>query len=177
MWGMLLCTFAGILNVFTNHMISECASRVGRPCGFKELAHRAHPRLSVAVDLAVIISCLGAGCSYIIVATDCFRLVGDPHGPRWCWTLLAAAIVTPPSYLRTLDSLRFTSTIAVVCLVLIVTVIILFSMNADAEIIDPCPVHGFQPVCCLLAHTCVQAMPASVSAESGARQGSTLHPL
>ena len=82
-WGLLLNMLAALLNVLSNHLIAEAQGRIGRPSNFKEIAEAAVKRFSLFVDAAVIVNALGAGCSYMIVATDSFTTVFGAGGPRW----------------------------------------------------------------------------------------------
>ena len=104
------------------------------------MADRALKHSSIAVDIAVLVNCLGAACSYVIVATDSFMMVLGPDGPRQPWTLLSIAIMVPFSCLRTMDSLSYTSGIAVACVFFVVVVIGLFTLQpSDIPILHPCP--------------------------------------
>lgn len=137
-WGLLLTTFAALLNVFTCHLIAECQSLIGRPSTFRQMADRAVPYFSIVIDLSVLILTIGTSCSYLIVATDCFQYAaGTPQ--RWIWTLLSLAIVAPLSFLRSMDSLKFSSLAAVLILLCLTGVILLFAVHApNAPLIDAC---------------------------------------
>jgi amino acid permease len=158
-WGLLLTTFAAGLNIFTCHLIARCQDVVGRPCSFRDLADRALPYFSVVIDLSVLVLCLGTACSYLIVATNCFQFVAGTD-IRWVWTLLALALVAPLSFLRSMDSLRFSSAAAIFILLFMTLVIVLFATHSpNAPLIDACgspaahndscppgPVDATQPV-------------------------------
>ena len=139
-WGFILSTFAAALNVFTNHLLLACQWQGKRPSTFKMLAESSGvPYLSLLINTGVVINCVGTSCSYVIVATDCF--VSVVGGRRYAWTLMTMAIVTPLSYLRSMDSLRFTSLLSILSVGLIVLVVVLFyaMRRSDASPLDPCP--------------------------------------
>lgn len=136
--GLLLTIFAAVLNVFTCHLIARCQDVVGRPCTFRDLADRAFPYFSVVIDLSVLVLNFGSACSYLIVATNCFQFTAGTE-VRWIWTLVALALVAPLSFLRSLDSLRFSSAAAVAILLFMTLVIVLFATHTPhAPLIDAC---------------------------------------
>jgi len=141
--GTLIVVFFGALSTFTNYMFVECALLIGRPTSFATVANRALPGLSVALDIAVIVNCIGTSISYIIVATD--GLVHVFGGARQLWTVIAMAIAAPLAFLRNMDSLRLTSLLAVMCIAYITIVIVIYMVGKDApddSIIQPCPSSG-----------------------------------
>ena len=141
-WGLLLSTLAAAVNVGTCMLISECQNLMERPVTLRALADKALPNLTIAIDISVLLNALGAACSYLIVATDCLQYVANRDGPRWYWTLLSVLLVTPLSFLRSMNSLRFSSLAAVVILLFITGVIITFLAGRDtpnSSIIQACP--------------------------------------
>lgn len=115
-------------------LLSECADIVGRPAGFYDVAEKAQHRLGLAIDIAVAIKCFGVAVSYIIVVGDSIPLaVGAGHGvvsDRHFWVIAAVATAAPVCYLRKMDSLRFTSIFALMCVAFVIVVIVLFATPA-----------------------------------------------
>ena len=104
----------------------------------QEVAERAAKNLGVVIDIAVAVKCFGVSASYLTVVADSMvPVVGENHGfvsTRLFWILMATAAAAPPSFLRTMDSLRFTSLVALLCVAFLVILIIVFVTPA----LDPC---------------------------------------
>jgi len=89
--------------------------------------------------VGLILMTLGACCSYIIVATAGFFHVMYPGGASWYWTVLALAVVTPLSFLRSMDALRFTSLAAAIIIFFLTLLILVYSLGFDDNgLLDPC---------------------------------------
>ena len=108
----LSATFGGL----SLHLLAQSAHTSGRPATFRTVCDAAYPRLSVIVDLIVVMNGFLACLSFLIVASDSFSklIVGGP--PRQVWTLIALACVTPLCLLRRFDALKFTSALSMVML-------------------------------------------------------------
>eukprot|EP01065_Artemidia_motanka_P030811 TRINITY_DN36935_c0_g1_i1.p1 TRINITY_DN36935_c0_g1~~TRINITY_DN36935_c0_g1_i1.p1 ORF type:complete len:522 (+),score=147.02 TRINITY_DN36935_c0_g1_i1:40-1566(+) len=118
----------------TSLWLLACCARVladsAVPASFYAAAVEAGPQWCLIVDLAVLVSTLGGGCSYLIVAGDMLpravQSLGDTSAAlanRRVWVLAAFALVTPLACLPRLDLLRYTSS-ASVCFVTFVTVLL-----------------------------------------------------
>jgi len=136
--GVILVMLAAVLNLVTCLFISETVDAVGRPANFKKIADQALPGFSLVVDVGVVINVAASACSYFIVATDAFHsATGGGEGSRWVYTVATLAIVTPLSYLRSMDTLRFTSLAAVVIILFMAGLILLMAFRARD--FEPCP--------------------------------------
>ena len=116
--GIAMAIVAALFNILTLHILSEAAkARVMPPrATLGVVAELALPGWGgLCIDLAVGLYGFGVCIGYLIVATDSLVDVTG-YSARWVWTLAAAAIVTPLTLLRSLDSLRFTSTLAIISL-------------------------------------------------------------
>ena len=87
------------INVLTCHCLTQAAAVVGRPATFKTIADRALKGFSLFVDFGVVVTGLGAGCAYMLVAVDGFTNTFTRGDYRWVWVLVTTAIITPLSYL------------------------------------------------------------------------------
>ena len=147
-WGILMgcigLVVAGSAAGFALHLLSECADYVGRPAGFYQVAERAQPRLGIVIDFAVAIKCFGVASSYLTVVADSMTLVVRGSGwasTRGFWVLMAMLASAPPSFLRRMDMLRFTSLVALACILGIVLLVILFATPA----LDACEGAAITP--------------------------------
>ena len=128
--GLLLAFGAAAANVLTLHLLTTMflnSSSSQRP-SMATLAFAAFGKPGAAVvDAAVISYSFGVCSGYLIVATDSLvDITNVPHRPLW--TLLAACVVAPLSLLRAIDSLAFTSALAIIALGAISLVIVVYSL-------------------------------------------------
>ena len=81
-----------------------------------------YPRATVLFDAAIAIKCAGVSTSYLIIIGGLMPRVilsFDHTPPDWAldrrlWITVSMAILTPLCYLRHLNSLRYTSYVALV---------------------------------------------------------------
>ncbi|OXG13500.1 vacuolar amino acid transporter 5 [Cryptococcus neoformans] len=145
--GILSCAFSGVTAIFGLYLLSKCATIVGtRPgdegkkASFNEIAKLTFGKgwATKAFDLAIAIKCFGVSVSYLIICKTllpqvCYtiaKLVKQPLPEdsillaSHFWLIVWMAIITPLSFMRTLDSLRFTSQIALLTVVYLVLVVV-----------------------------------------------------
>ena len=123
------------------HLLTESARLAGSAstCNFYSVCEAALPRLSLLVDGVVVLSTFAGAMAYMIVSTDCLVNIAGGGTPRWPWTLLTLAIVTPFCFLRRLDALKYTSLAALCTLMAISVMVILFAARVPgAPLLDPC---------------------------------------
>ena len=117
----------------------------GGPITFATLCEAAlGPYASVAIDLSILVNCLGTATSYLIVAADCFSVALSVS--RFQVVLMSLLLVSPAAFFRTMDTLKASSSVAICCLLGIVVMVLVFGF-APADDLDPCPeassiVHG-----------------------------------
>ena len=131
-WAILLLTFAGMLDCVTSYMMVELSHKVGLPATMNKMACQLSPYAGLGLDLCVILNCVGANVGFTIVSTD--NLHAAFGGQRWYWVLAYHALCAPLCYLRTLDSLRFTSLISLAFVVYIIITVGIFSFGG----LNPC---------------------------------------
>ena len=125
--GLGMVTLSAIVAVITTDFISESLNAVNGESSFRTISNAAFPHLSLFSDLSVVISMGGAGCIYIIVAAEMMQ--DGFGGPREFWVALIGLIILPLSFLRSVDSLRFTSTLAVVMFTYIMLLVAAFAVG------------------------------------------------
>ncbi|WWD22334.1 hypothetical protein CI109_106825 [Kwoniella shandongensis] len=145
--GIISCAFSAMTAMFGLYLLSRCASVVGtrpgeqgRKASFNEVARLTFGKgwATRAFDLAIAIKCFGVSVSYLIICKTllpqvCYTLAQLFHHPladdsillaSHFWLFAIMVIIVPLSFLRTLDSLRFTSQIALATVVYLVFVVV-----------------------------------------------------
>ncbi|WVN87357.1 uncharacterized protein L203_102535 [Cryptococcus depauperatus CBS 7841] len=145
--GSLSCAFSGATAMFGLYLLSRCATIVGtqpghegRKASFNEIARLTFGKgwAIRAFDLAIAIKCFGVSVSYLIICKTllpqvCNTIANIFHHPlaqdsillaSHFWLIVWMVIITPLSFMRTLDSLRFTSQIALLTVIYLLVVVV-----------------------------------------------------
>ncbi|WVQ76391.1 hypothetical protein IAR50_006057 [Cryptococcus sp. DSM 104548] len=145
--GMLSCLSSGMSAMFGLYLLSRCATVVGtrpgdegRKASFNEVARLTFGKgwATKVFDLAIASKCFGVSVSYLIICKTllpqvCATVAQIVHHPlaegsillaSHFWLFVWLVIITPLSFMRTLDSLRFTSQIALLTVVYLVLVVV-----------------------------------------------------
>jgi amino acid permease len=127
--GVVLGTFvilwAGATAGFGLYLQTRCAAYLDRgSASFFALSQITYPNAAVIFDAAIAIKCFGVGVSYLIIIGDLMPSVvrgfasEDSLGPfmfdRHFWVTVFMLVVIPFSFLRRLDSLKYTSVVALI---------------------------------------------------------------
>lgn len=125
--GVLLIMFSGLLAFFGLYLLTRSASltRPTRSASFNSIAELAYPKATMVFDAAIAIKCAGVACSYLIIVGGLMPKVVlsfNSSPPEWLldrgfWIVVSMVILTPLCYLKQLNSLRFTSYIAMLAVV------------------------------------------------------------
>lgn len=140
--GTLIIAVAGLtagFGLFLQGLASEYVPR--GHASFFAVAKKTYPSLAVLFDIAISIKCFGVAVSYIIIIGDLMPQIAQSFGAehqmlldRQFWVAVSFSIVGPLSFLRKLDSLKYTSFVAlasVAYLILIVVIHFLLGDTAD----------------------------------------------
>lgn len=137
--GMLLGTFiivwAGVTAGFGLYLQSRCAAYLERgSASFFALSQITYPNAAVIFDAAIAIKCFGVGVSYLIIIGDLMPGVvlgfADESTlvpflvDRRFWITAFMLIVIPLSFLRRLDSLKYTSVVALISIGYLVILVV-----------------------------------------------------
>lgn len=137
--GMLLGTFiivwAGLTAGFGLYLQSRCAAYLERgSASFFALSQITYPNAAVIFDAAIAIKCFGVGVSYLIIIGDLMPGVvlgfADESTlvpflvDRRFWITAFMLIVIPLSFLRRLDSLKYTSVVALISIGYLVILVV-----------------------------------------------------
>ncbi|KAL1412061.1 hypothetical protein Q8F55_003058 [Vanrija albida] len=145
--GIVSCLVSATTAAFGLWLLSRCATLVGvrpgdegRKASFNEVARLAFGKgwVTRVFDLAIAIKCFGVSVSYLIICKTLLPQVSVTFAhllkttipadsfllSQTFWLLATAPVVVPLSFMRTLDSLRFTSQIALLSVAYMVLVVI-----------------------------------------------------
>ncbi|OGM42474.1 amino acid transporter [Aspergillus bombycis] len=176
--GVIVILWSGTTAGFGLYLQSRCAQYLDRgTASFFALSQLTYPNAAVIFDAAIAIKCFGVGVSYLIIIGDLMPGVvqgfvgGTPDYDflvdRHFWVTAFMLVVIPLSYLRRLDSLKYTSIAALVSMAYLV-VLVLYHFVIGDTMADRGPVrviHWAGPVPMLsslpvivFAFTCHQNM-------------------
>lgn len=121
--GTIVILWAGATAGFGLYLQTRCAKYLERgSSSFFALSQITYPNAAVIFDAAIAIKCFGVGVSYLIIIGDLMpgvvRGFTDEDGlvpflvDRHFWITAFMLVVIPLSFLRRLDSLKYTSVIA-----------------------------------------------------------------
>lgn len=144
MLGTILIVWSGLMAALGLYLQSKCARYLDRgTSSFFALSQITYPNAAVLFDLAIAVKCFGVGVSYMIIIGDLMPgvvLGFNDHAEqfpylvdRHFWITAFMLLVIPLSFLKRLDSLKYTSIIALVSIgYLIVLVIYHFGVDPHA---------------------------------------------
>ncbi|KAI1432482.1 transmembrane amino acid transporter protein-domain-containing protein [Xylaria sp. CBS 124048] len=142
--GVLVILWSGFTSAFGLYLQSRCARYVDRgSSSFFALSQLTYPNAAVIFDAAIAIKCFGVGVSYMIIIGDLMpgviegfdgRAVSIPYlMDRNFWITVFMLFIIPLSFLRRLDSLKYTSIVALVAIgYLIILVVYHFASDTLA---------------------------------------------
>ncbi|CAG8190940.1 unnamed protein product [Penicillium nalgiovense] len=129
---------------FGLYLQSLCALYLDRgSASFFALSQITYPNAAVVFDCAIAIKCFGVGVSYLIIIGDLMPgvvqgFVGSEPAydflvDRHFWVTAFMLIVIPISYLRRLDSLKYTSIAALVSMAYLVVLVVYNFILGDTK--------------------------------------------
>lgn len=89
---------------------------------FFNLCSVTYPSLSVVFDIAIAVQCFGCALSYLVLIGDITPTIVtyvpyiDPGNYRTFWILVSTLVCVPLSFLKNLDSLKYTSVLGLVAI-------------------------------------------------------------
>ena len=148
MLGTILVLWSGLVAAFGLYLQSKCARYLDRgTSSFFALSQITYPNAAVLFDLAIAVKCFGVGVSYMIIIGDLmpgvvlgFNQYVEQYPylmDRHFWITAFMLLIIPLSFLRRLDSLKYTSIVALISIgYLIVLVIYHFAVDPHADPIN-----------------------------------------
>ncbi|KAK0748980.1 transmembrane amino acid transporter protein-domain-containing protein [Schizothecium vesticola] len=176
--GVILILWCGLTSAFGLYLQSRCARYIDRgSSSFFALSQITYPNAAVVFDAAIAIKCFGVGVSYMIIIGDLMPGVAAAFGSegtgltfladRKFWiTVFFLVFIIPLSFPKRLDSLKYTSIVALVSIgYLVILVVYHFAQDeypnkGDVNIITwrgPIQALRSLPVV-IFAYTCHQNM-------------------
>ena len=133
--GTMVIIWAGLTAGFGLYLQTRCARYLDRgSASFFALSQITYPSAAVIFDAAIATKCFGVGVSYLIIIGDLMpgvvRGFSDETGvvpflvDRHFWITAFMLVVIPLSFLRRLDSLKYTSIIALISIGYLVVLVI-----------------------------------------------------
>ncbi|KAL1984039.1 hypothetical protein VTN96DRAFT_9636 [Rasamsonia emersonii] len=140
--GIIVVVWAGLTAGFGLYLQARCAQYLDRgSASFFALSQLTYPNAAVIFDAAIAIKCFGVGVSYLIIIGDLMPGViegfvgGTPASEflvdRHFWITAFMLIVIPLSFLRRLDSLKYTSVIALISIGYLVILVVYHFAKSD----------------------------------------------
>ncbi|GEQ71477.1 hypothetical protein JCM33374_g5161 [Metschnikowia sp. JCM 33374] len=127
-WSSLTSAFG----LYLQNKVAKYTQQQGAVSYFS-LCQLTYPQLSVIFDGAIAIKCFGVGVSYLVVIGDLMPKIIESTGvtgdsillERNLWiTVFMVGIVAPLSFLKKLDSLKYTSVVALVSVVYLICLVV-----------------------------------------------------
>ncbi|KAL8666023.1 MAG: hypothetical protein Q9202_001760 [Teloschistes flavicans] len=140
--GVFVILWAGITAGFGLYLQTRCARYLERgSASFFALSQITYPNAAVIFDAAISIKCFGVGVSYLIIIGDLMPGVIQGFSQnaanigfmvdRHFWVTAFMIVVIPLSFLRRLDSLKYTSVIALISIGYLVILVFAHFVKGD----------------------------------------------
>ncbi|RDW66904.1 hypothetical protein BP5796_09653 [Coleophoma crateriformis] len=140
--GTLVILWSGLTAAFGLYLQSRCARYLDRgTSSFFALSQITYPNAAVIFDAAIAIKCFGVGVSYLIIIGDLMPgvVLGFNENAaltpflvnRHFWVTVFMLVVIPLSFLRRLDSLKYTSVIALISIGYLVILVVYHFAKGD----------------------------------------------
>lgn len=143
-FGCVLIVWSSLTSAFGLYLQNKVAkyTQQREAVSYFSLAQLTYPHLSIVFDSAISIKCFGVGVSYLVVIGDLMPKIMESVGvheglwlERNVWiTIFMVAIVVPLSYLKKLDSLKYTSIVALFSVVYLICLVVEHYIAADIPI-------------------------------------------
>ncbi|KZZ98140.1 Amino acid transporter, transmembrane [Ascosphaera apis ARSEF 7405] len=148
--GVSVIVWSGLTAGFGLYLQSRCARYLDRGgASFFALSQITYPNASVIFDAAIAIKCFGVGVSYLIIIGDLMPGVIQGFGlgsgaeflaDRHFWITAFMLVIIPLSFLKRLDSLKYTSVVALVSIGYLVILVVYHFIKNDT-VKDPSPIR------------------------------------
>ncbi|PGH19667.1 hypothetical protein AJ80_03822 [Polytolypa hystricis UAMH7299] len=152
--GVIVIIWAGLTAGFGLYLQTRCAQYLDRgTASFFALSQITYPSATVVFDAAIAIKCFGVGVSYLIIIGDLMPGVVRGFGfgagsmdflqDRQFWVTAFMLVVIPLSFLRRLDSLKYTSIVALSSIGYLIILVVAHFIKGDT-MADRGPINYFQ---------------------------------
>ncbi|RKO97053.1 hypothetical protein CXG81DRAFT_5267, partial [Caulochytrium protostelioides] len=137
--GMIMIALFSSFSIFGLTLLATVAARVGRQSSFFACAQITYPNAAFFFDLAIAVKCFGVSISYLVIVGSLMpivvgnlspELIGTWWSNRSLWITIFLVGMSPFAFLRRLDSLRYTSALALTAVVYLVYLVSYFYIAA-----------------------------------------------
>ncbi|CCG83831.1 protein of unknown function [Taphrina deformans PYCC 5710] len=140
--GILVITFAGITAGFGLYLLTRCSKYVENgSASFFTISKRTYPSAAILFDLAIALKTFGVAVSYLIIISNLTPQVIHAAFPqaedstylmdRRFWLTVFMIIIIPLSFLRKLDSLKYTSVVSLFAIGYLVLLVVGHWLKGD----------------------------------------------
>ncbi|TAQ84556.1 hypothetical protein B7494_g7130 [Chlorociboria aeruginascens] len=140
--GTIVIIWSGLAAALGLYLQSRCARYLERgTASFFALSQITYPNAAVIFDAAIAIKCFGVGVSYLIIIGDLMPgvIIGFNENAgaipflvdRHFWVTVFMLVVIPLSFLRRLDSLKYTSFVALISIGYLVVLVVYHFAKGD----------------------------------------------
>ncbi|CAJ0909566.1 2991_t:CDS:10 [Entrophospora sp. SA101] len=144
--GSVVILYAGFTSCLGLYFLSRVATHTnGRNASFFAVSQLTYASVGIFFDLAIAIKCFGVSISYLMITGDLMPEVVkflldktvSSHFPwltdRTFWISVAMIFIVPLSFLKRLDSLKHTSSIALIAVVYLIFIVIYYYFAPDYD--------------------------------------------
>lgn len=132
-FGLILVCWSALTSSFGLYLQTKVSKYTAQQdsASFFSLAQLTYPSLSVVFDLAIAIKCFGVGISYLVIIGDLMpkivetlNVTNSVLNHRNFWISVFMVFIAPLSFLRKLDSLKYTSIVALFSVVYLIVLVV-----------------------------------------------------
>lgn len=143
--GVLVITFAGVTAGFGLYLLTRCAKYVeSGSASFFTISKRTYPNAAILFDLAIALKTFGVAVSYLIIISNLTPQVIHAAFPkaedsaylmdRRFWLTVYMIVIIPLSFLRRLDSLKYTSVVSLFAIGYLVVLVVGHWIKGDTTL-------------------------------------------
>lgn len=136
-FGSFLIIWSGLTSSFGLYLQTKVSKYTDQQdaVSFFSLSQLTYPSLSVVFDAAIAIKCFGVGVSYLVIIGDLMPQIMSVFQfeglwiSRNLWISVFFLGIIPLSYLRKLDSLKYTSIVALISVIYLIVIVLMHFFN------------------------------------------------
>lgn len=135
--GISFIIIAALLAAFGLELLLDCSVGFGRMISFTTISRTTFPKWSCMFDVVMAVKCFGVSITYLIVIGDTLPGIVEAFGiqdkillSRYLWISLAMFPLVPLTFLKRLNSLKYTSAIGLIGVVYL-TVLSIYNLFYD----------------------------------------------
>lgn len=145
-------SFTSAFGLYLQNKVTKYTQQQGAVSYFS-LSQLTYPQLSIIFDSAIAIKCFGVGVSYLVVIGDLMPKIMESFGVelnrfllhRNFWISVFMVVIVPLSYLKKLDSLKYTSVVALFSVVYLICLVIEHWLAGDIPLEQPRTIEVWGP--------------------------------